>query len=81
MLQSIEGVYENGRVDLAELPHDVNRARVIVTFLPADNASPTETARANPPQFTPEELAELRGKLAAWDDDWNAPGMEAYDAL
>jgi hypothetical protein len=29
--------------------------------------------------FSPEELADLRGKLAAWDEDWNAPGMEAYD--
>lgn len=25
------------------------------------------------------EAAELRGKLAAWEEDWNAPGMEAYD--
>jgi SOS response regulatory protein OraA/RecX len=23
--------------------------------------------------------AELRGKLSAWEEDWNAPGMEAYD--
>jgi hypothetical protein len=74
MLQSIEGVYENGRVDLFEVPRDVNRARVIVTFLPANGT------QAAPPEFTPEEVAELRGRLAAWDDDWNAPGMEAYDA-
>lgn len=25
------------------------------------------------------EAAELRGKLAAWEEDWNAPGMEVYD--
>ena len=25
------------------------------------------------------EAAELRGKLATWEEDWNAPGMEAYD--
>jgi hypothetical protein len=25
------------------------------------------------------ETAELRGKLAAWEEDWNAPGMEIYD--
>lgn len=24
------------------------------------------------------EAAALRGKLAAWEEDWNAPGMEAY---
>lgn len=34
-----------------------------------------------PPAFTAEELAELRGKFAAWDEDWNAPGMEAYDEI
>jgi hypothetical protein len=31
------------------------------------------------PAFDQEELAELRGKLAAWEEDWNVPGMEAYD--
>jgi hypothetical protein len=29
--------------------------------------------------LTLRETAELRGKLAAWEEDWNAPGMEAYD--
>ena len=29
--------------------------------------------------LTMREAAELRGKLAAWEEDWNAPGMEAYD--
>ena len=37
MLQTIEGVYENGRVDLLEIPHDVRHAKVIVTFLPTEN--------------------------------------------
>ena len=25
------------------------------------------------------ESAEVRATLAAWEEDWNAPGMEAYD--
>ncbi len=29
--------------------------------------------------LTLHESAELRGRLAAWEEDWNAPGMEAYD--
>jgi len=29
--------------------------------------------------LTLHESAEVRGKLAAWEEDWNAPGMEAYD--
>lgn len=75
MLKSIEGIYDNGQIELSEAPQGVSRARVIVTFLPVDESTP------QPPSFTARELAELRGKLAAWDDDWNAPGMEAYDAL
>ncbi|MEH2284869.1 MAG: hypothetical protein V7K90_26725 [Nostoc sp.] len=33
MLQSIEGVYKNGNIQLSELPSDVSESRVIVTFL------------------------------------------------
>jgi hypothetical protein len=73
MIQTIEGVFRNGKVELSELPKDLNDARVIVTFLPTDLGPP------DGPSFTPEELVELRGKLQAWEDDWNAPGMEAYD--
>lgn len=29
--------------------------------------------------LTLREAAETRGKLAAWEEDWNAPGMDAYD--
>ena len=29
--------------------------------------------------LTLHEAAELRDRLAAWEEDWNAPGMEAYD--
>jgi len=29
--------------------------------------------------LTLHEAAELRGKLAAWEEDWNTPGIEAYD--
>jgi hypothetical protein len=73
MMQSVAGVYRDGKVELLEKPPVVGEARVIVTFLPAGPARP------QPPAFTPDELAELRGKFAAWEADWNAPGMEAYD--
>jgi hypothetical protein len=29
--------------------------------------------------LTLREAAEVRGRLAAWEEDWNAPGMDAYD--
>src|SRR5262245_43997810 len=73
MIQTIEGIFRNGKVELSELPANVNEARVIVTFLPSEFGPP------DGPSFTTEELTELRGKLEAWEADWNAPGMEAYD--
>ena len=33
------------------------------------------------PPLTLQETAELRGKLAAWEEDWNAPGMEPMTGL
>ncbi|BAT51688.1 hypothetical protein NOS3756_06150 [Nostoc sp. NIES-3756] len=35
MLQSIKGVYKNGKVELTELPRDISESIVIVTFLEA----------------------------------------------
>lgn len=31
------------------------------------------------PPLTRAEGAEVRGKPGAWEEDWNAPGMELYD--
>ena len=73
MMKTIEGIFRNGKVELLEEPENVNEARVIVTFLPGG------IGPEGGPSFTAEELADLRGKLAAWEEDWNAPGMEAYD--
>ncbi|BDA70550.1 hypothetical protein CAL7716_047160 [Calothrix sp. PCC 7716] len=38
MLQSIEGVYKQGNIQLSELPEDVSESRVIVTFLEPQKA-------------------------------------------
>ena len=75
MLKTMEGIYRNGKVEFKEKPPKFREARVIVTFLPAKSSG------AKPPVLTKSEVAELRGKLAAWEEDWNAPGMEAYDEL
>jgi hypothetical protein len=74
MIQTVEGVFRNGKVELLEAPENIHDSRVLVTFLP-------ETIRpAGGPSCSGEEVADLRGKLAAWEEDWNAPGMEEYDA-
>ena len=47
----------------------------MVEQLSQQHSTPAQVA----PPLTLRESAELRGKLAAWEEDWNAPGMEAYD--
>ncbi len=73
MIQTVEGVFRDGKVELLESPKGIQEARVIVTFLP----DPAESKEK--PTFTPDEEADLRGKLASWEADWHAPGMEVYD--
>ena len=73
MLKTIPGTFKSGMVQLAESVPDLPEGPVLVTFLvPSTNES-------GAPSLTPEQVADLRGKLAAWEEDWNAPGMEAYD--
>lgn len=38
-MQSIEGVYKHGKIELSELPSDVLESRVIVTFVEQKNSS------------------------------------------
>jgi len=73
MLKTVPGTYKYGEVKLSEYPKDLAEGPVLVTFLDqrAENGSF--------PALTLAEAVELRSKLAAWEEDWNAPGMEAYD--
>ena len=75
MLQSLEGIYRNGKVELREKPRGLRKTRVIVTFLPEQRTPATQ------PKLSRREAAELRAKLASWEKDWDAPGMEAYDTV
>jgi hypothetical protein len=43
-LLTIEGVYEDGKIELAEKPADVQRARVMVTFLPESQLTEEQIA-------------------------------------
>ena len=75
MLTTIQGTFKNGTVVLDEAPGCLDDAKVLVTFLQLPHqASPV-------PNLTRLEVAEMRDRLAAWEADWNAPGMEAYDKL
>lgn len=70
MQKTIAGTYRDGRIHLLEQPEGISESKVLVTFLESGDA---------PMPLTRDEAAETRGKLAAWEEDWNAPGMEIYD--
>lgn len=77
MLTSVRGIYRKGKIKLYEPAPDVSEAEVIVTFLPGDERPIDLRSRG----IRKAEAAELRRRLAPFDEDWNAPGMEAYDRL
>ncbi len=76
MSKSVEGIYSDGRVKLSETPDDLEEARVIVTFLP--DARPQELSAYG---IDEAQAADLRGRLRTFEEDWNRPDMEGYDAL
>ena len=65
MLATVQGIFENGRVELREDPPRVERARVIVTFLPEE---PT-AAEAAPSAANRSTLDLLR----SWQDEPLSP--------
>lgn len=39
MLQTVEGIYKNGKIELTEAPQGLVESRVIVTFLGAESSA------------------------------------------
>ncbi|GAP97718.1 hypothetical protein [Leptolyngbya sp. NIES-2104] len=43
MLKTIEGIYQNGRIEITDLPQDVSdRTQVLITFLDPDKVDPVK---------------------------------------
>lgn len=71
----IEGVYRNGKIELAEAPGDVpDETPVIVTFLRPGQIDLRERG------IDEAQAAELRARLATFAEDWERPEMDAYDS-
>ena len=74
MLISVEGVYRNGKVELRELPANIDvEMRVIVTFV-EPKLIDLRTRGIDEAQ-----AADLRARLATFAEDWNSPEMDIYD--
>lgn len=75
MLNSIEGVYRDGKIELFETPPNVAQGKVIVTFLDA------ETIDLQGRGIDKNQAADLRQRLRTFAEDWDRPEMDVYDAV
>lgn len=75
MLQSVEGIYRNGKIELLETPSNLEEARVIVTFL-TDNSIDLQSRGIDQQQ-----AIDLRHRLSTFAEDWERPDMAGYDEL
>lgn len=77
MLNSVEGIYRDGHVELLERPAAEGPSRVIVTFLSPAGAAIDLRQRG----IDDAQAAALRARLRAFAEDWDRPEMDVYDAL
>lgn len=74
MLTAIQGIYRDGKIQLTEIPRNVdNDTPVIVTFLTSGTVS--LAARG----IDEEQAADLRARLTTFAEEWDSPEMDVYD--
>jgi len=76
MLHSVEGIFRDGKIEFLEPVPDEALGRVIVTFL--DSASTIDLVARG---INCQQAGDLRNRLSTFADDWEHPGMDAYDAV
>ena len=73
MSKSIEGIYRDGKIELAEVPVDVPEGtRVTVTF-------PEISYDLRERGIDEIQAADLRARLNVFTKDWESPEMDIYD--
>ena len=80
MLKTIEGIYRNGQIELAEIPTELVEARVMVTFLPLTsiNISPA-TNQASTKLRQPRQPGSAKGRLTILvEDDEHLADFQEY---
>lgn len=70
---TIEGQYKNGQIFLTQIPENLEESKVLVSFLATREINLGEVGVGERQAF------ELRSKLNAISEDWNAPEMDVYD--
>ncbi len=72
-MQTIEGIYKNGQIVLAQTPENIEESKVLVSFLDTKQIDLRERG------IDKEQAAKLRGKFSAIAEDWERPEMDIYD--
>ena len=73
---TVEGTYENGKIELLEQPpNEVKKARVLVTFVESNEINLRERG------IDERRATDLRGRLSAIAEDWERPEMDVYDEV
>ena len=74
MLNSVEGTYSNGVVELSETPPGtLENTKVIVTFLEQGVIDLRQRG------IDAEQAIDLRHRLGTFIEDWESPEMAIYD--
>lgn len=74
MLATVEGIYRNGKVELAELPSDLSEnTPAIVTFLTR------HVIDLRTHGIDEIEATELCARLTSFSEDWDSPEMDSDD--
>ena len=75
MLQWVEGVYRDGKIELVEPAPEGAKGKVIVTFLAVGELNLADRG------IDEAQSALLRAKLSTFTEDWQSPEMDSYDAV
>lgn len=80
MLKTIEGVYRNGQIELAEIPAELVEARVMVTFLPLTPANISPATNQSPAKRRqPRQPGSAKGRLKILvEDDEHLADFQEY---
>ena len=76
MAKSVEGIYLNGKIELAEPIDEAEGSRVNVTWVTSTGAIDLRERGISESQ-----AADLRHRLACFAEDWDRPEMNIYDEL
>ncbi|TAE59198.1 MAG: hypothetical protein EAZ76_16185 [Nostocales cyanobacterium] len=63
MLQTVKGIYKNGKIELAEIPANILESQVLITFIETTTPNNTGVKSSTEELFSP-----LRGKVQYFED-------------